>query len=1251
MINDLRKEIKNLIISEVVGPEKPNLIKDKDLFQENGEEIISINDSPLRRYGAGILFPKQSIYNDIDDEDYNDNPNSEEEIIDETVDKIETDNNKENEKSSLSNNIADNNDPIIYANALKPSVIALSFSIPKNTELLIININTAIYKKTEHTCKKCNSKGSNNGGIIFHKDEQRLDQCVDCSGIGLINIKKCSDCKEKGCKNCYYVGLTGDKCNNPDCKKCYYCNGEKEKYYRIPLNKSTNKEFEINFKIADLLNSKDRSIDKNIFQTDSNNGLNISLIDRSYNDDSLFLTCALMNNNCTQVKDGKQTTNDEICFFQTSLKVSCNDGFRPLKTNKNILSDEDQELNNLIYRDRKKYATGHGFSSNWDDQDIIKNIYTESVPSYIIKKFDAQQTKRFENLDLSFFKLSNEQTFDQSISELEKLSNEYKKWIDEMKNISKTLISTSNKETAAKNIDICKKTLKRMNDGISLLNTNNNAKAAFILMNQAMLNQHISSKRKINKWKYNENSKNWILSNKFNEIDTSTKDYLDNLKNDQTISINYTPSWFPFQLSFVLLNIKSIIDKDSKDREIVDCLWFPTGGGKTEAYLGLIAFTIFYRRLISKGSDSGVTSIMRYTLRLLTSQQFQRASSLICACEYLRNESKYSDVLGKDMISIGLWIGGSSSPNKRKYCLTNYNELNGAGRDRTKKDNHLVILKCPSCAAQMGVVSDTQAGKSAVKGYKEHKFRIFNNKKSRSKSVAYKCANKECYYADKVLPLTVCDEDIYDIKPTLIISTVDKFASLPWNEDNKAIDLFKENDISSAPDLIIQDELHLISGPLGSIMGSYESSIKYLFSTDNKFPKIIASTATITRASEQINNLWNHGINKKDFKKDYVNLFPPQCINYDDTFFGKEIEDENKGRMYLGLNTSGYSDPKTSQVRIMSAMLQAPKDLNCKDDEEIDQYWTSLVYFNSIRELGGVSTLVDADIKSQIRRLQSRKYPGISYKTDPTDPKKIYRKWFRTNYFNVRELAARQASNISDEIESLEDQFDSSKEKNRPVDICLSTNMISVGVDISRLNLMLMVGQPKTTSEYIQASSRVGRRDPGIVLTWYNSLRPRDKSHYEHFKDYHQTIYSKVEPTSVTCFSKPVRERTLHAQIFILSKILGHTNSSNIPDINIINKIKEIILNRLKEVNPHEIDETRIMIDQIIDRWKSANAAEWGKMGGYAINQTQSTITSLLFPYGKFAQNNEPTVFKTLTSMRNVDSECEGRVYQGGLFT
>ena len=125
------------------------------------------------------------------------------------------------------------------------------------------------------------------------------------------------------------------------------------------------------------------------------------------------------------------------------------------------------------------------------------------------------------------------------------------------------------------------------------------------------------------------------------------------------------PTWRPFQIAFFLLNIESIANENSKDRTLVDLLWFPTGGGKTEAYLGLIAFNLFFERL--NGLDTNRTSvIMRYTLRLLTAQQFERASKLICSMEVIREENL--NLLGETRFTIGIFVGGATSYNTKRGC-------------------------------------------------------------------------------------------------------------------------------------------------------------------------------------------------------------------------------------------------------------------------------------------------------------------------------------------------------------------------------------------------------------------------------------------------------------------------------------------------------------------------------------------------------------------------------------------------------
>ena len=1233
----LRDNVLDLVYREVVGPDPSS---DKDLNQENGEEIL-INYNPRSRYGAGILFPQNCTNQEIDiDEDNHDSSTSNEVNI--GFEFSQGEEKTKQKKSNYENVASDNNDPISNANSLKPSAMGFSCIVDNNLNQLEVEIKTAIYRKKEnHLCKKCNNMGSSIGGLYYDGDQKKLLQCVDCSGTGLINREKCTNCagigetEDKTCSKCYGSGEIGSYCNQK-CRKCNYCKGKKYVFYRLPLNSSINSDYSFNIDLAQEMNKN--HIYKNILKIPNepeNAGLTFSIRKRMakhIKKSQSFITCTLLNNNLSSISStGRISIKDEDCFFQTQISIKTIGQFYPLPYGKGIHNDDDKKQNELLYRNKPTYAIGHGFSVNWSEEQEVNQINTDAIPYYYMNKIDPQQSDRFSALDLSFYNMGSSDNFNSSLLSMDELCNRYEKWIDEMKTGSSAL-DTEYRETAYKNIDACLKSLNRMREGLEVIRNNNSARDAFILMNRSIYIQHINSKLELKKWIYNSNNNSWEIPEK----QSLEYNYDDPETYKQTC--DYIPSWYPFQLSFILLNIKSIVEKSSDDRDIVECLWFPTGGGKTEAYLGLIAFSIFFRRLESNGLNIGVTAVMRYTLRLLTSQQFSRASSLICACEYLRQTSEYSERLGEEKISIGLWIGGASTPNKLDGGKKNLNQLTDSYHRKITK-NELVVLKCPWCASQMGVVEDEKLKKSECIGYTEIRIKKVASRRQFN-TIGYVCNNPACFFTEKTnpLPLHVIDEAIYNTKPTLLISTVDKFAALPWNPSPNSISLFKETEVNSAPDLLIQDELHLISGPLGSIVGIYETSIKYLFSTTVEgkriFPKIIASTATVTRASDQINALYNLNYDKERYKSDYVGLFPHPCINYNDSFFGREIEDRDNARLYVGLNTSGYSDPKTSQTRLISAMLQAAKDLKVEKLIERDPYWTLLIYFNSIRELGGASTLIEQDVKAYLKILQSRKYPNIIYDKNYD--------LLRSDNFIKRELAARQATDISEELKKLEVKYSSKDSK--PIDICLATNMISVGVDISRLGIMMVVGQPKTTSEYIQATSRVGRSKPGIIFTWYNSSRPRDKSHYEQFASYHSRIYSMVEPTSVTAFSEPVRERALHAQIIILARFLGIDTPSRLPESSVLEEIKTIIMNRVRSVNREEVESTETMFNKIISKWNNMTATDWGGMSGYNRNPDNPEDQVLLFPFGKNAQAKDYKVFKTLTSMRHVDSECEGAI-------
>ena len=465
------------------------------------------------------------------------------------------------------------------------------------------------------------------------------------------------------------------------------------------------------------------------------------------------------------------------------------------------------------------------------------------------------------------------------------------------------------------------------------------------------------------------------------------------------------------------------------------------------------------------------------------------------------------------------------------------------------------------------------------------------------------------------------DEDIYKNPPTLLFATVDKFAMMTWKGEVSNLFALNHGNENLSPELIIQDELHLISGPLGTMVGLYETVIDAMCSEKGIKPKIIASTATIRRASEQVKGLYNRNVKQ----------FPPPGLSADDSFFVKDVPTTKEpGRLYVGVMPSGKTQT-TVEVRLMGGLLQRTSMLEGIDDEIKDKYWTLVTYFNSIRELGKCSTLVNDDIVDNMNTLAKR----------------VGRIQNLRRLFNQRELTSRlSATDINNTLKELDKEYiKKSDYYSYPIDVLLATNMISVGVDVDRLNCMVIVGQPKLTSEYIQASSRVGRKYPGIVFTLYNSSKTRDRSHYEQFYKYHQSFYKFVDPTSVTPFSEPARERALHA-IFIsmVRHLLGLQGEEMATDFDIettdIKKIKDIILDRAKNIsNTDEYDvedEITKEIEKIVTWWdEKAKALNGKEILQYS---KESAEHKLIIPYDKENESNEK---QTLQSMRNVDKQCK----------
>ncbi|MBU1777977.1 MAG: helicase C-terminal domain-containing protein [Gammaproteobacteria bacterium] len=949
------------------------------------------------------------------------------------------------------------------------------------------------------------------------------------------------------------------------------------------------------FSYDDLYSTHTEIINKEVLNSDKKEtGLYLHVVTRPYmTSKSLrMITVSLINKNISLSKN-----KDEECFFQVGIKISNKNSIKCYPKNLSMM-DEEQLALHLLYRHKESFAIGHGCAVNWNDteQDFTSAVWTEIIPSVEIKPILPTEIK---NTNLSMYSMAHGKDYE-IFETCQTVVDSYKIWIDEKYNeIKQFALDPKLEEQAEKNLKNARICVDRIQKGIELLKNSSDVMKAFKWMNQTMYMQHahysmsVSNKRE---WIYKDNMH--YLSDKYRE-----PDYIDNDR-----------SWRPFQLGFILMNLVSMNDPESEERDIVDLIWFPTGGGKTEAYLGLTSFTLFLRRL-KNPDNSGTTVLMRYTLRLLTTQQFQRASSMICACEIIRRE--YSESLGREKFSIGLWVGGDVSPNTEKHAKIELTELEKGNTT----SNKFVVTSCPWCGAEMGPVK--KGNRTTCKGY------LGKYRRGQEPTTRFICEDEDCAFTASKggLPLAVIDEHIYSEPPSLLFSTVDKLAQFTFKPEASSIFGIDRN--VTPPELIIQDELHLISGPLGSMVGHYEAIVDALCTElhPNKYKsKIVASTATISRANEQINALYA----RNGF------LFPPQIIKAGDSFFAEE-KTELDGRMYLGVMATAVNSHATSQIRTISALMQSVTMLDDVKSEYVDPYWTLVGYFNSIRELGHAATMISADIREFLNVLWSNR--GIFY-LKSLNNKHEYRR-FINRYL---ELTSRMhSSDIPISLQELFAEYNS-QEKNKAIDVCFATNMIQVGLDVSRLSLMTIIGQPKTTSEYIQASSRVGRElsKPGLVVTNFNPAKSRDRSHYEDFKNYHQSIYRYVEPTSVTPFSVPVRERALPALIVILVRYLypQYRNSPAIvPNDDAQERIKKIILDRVNIIEEDEYESTLKMIDDFFEDWEISPPPRYG---GYSLQEE----TPLVYPAGTEKLDDWlDRAIEVPSSMRSVDKTCEATMF------
>lgn len=905
---------------------------------------------------------------------------------------------------------------------------------------------------------------------------------------------------------------------------------------------------------------------------------------------------------------------NERSVFGASIKISSPHLLEYHRMNSYDSCDEEANTLRFLYRNVRDYGVGHLCSVDWELKNGIMSIWSEFLPK--VETPDVEPVPRDKNeeeigndgrvyakpylksstcLQFKWLSIFSNATDHEIIEGLLEFIENYNSWIDNLK--------TDDNLIARENKNKCKKDYIRIKNNINDFLSDRNKILSFRLMNAAMFMQL---------WHNTASNKAKIISDK-REL---TFDYYLEEADDTTIFTGMNAAWRPFQLAFILLNLDGIFQRENNSpwierNELVDLVWFPTGGGKTEAYLGIIALTIINRRLTQGRSGEGTAAIMRYTLRLLTTQQFQRALRLIMALEQIRLWKDNRFNLGDTEISIGLYVGSASLPNSN-------NELENETQNWQRTHGKVPLDLCPWCGSEI----------VPVKKDREQHFR---------------CKNINCTFGGKnVFPVRLCDEQIYCKPPTLLFGTVDKFAQLAHKVDNSDIKkdsrrIFGNTNDCFPPDLIIQDELHLLLGPLGSAVGLYECAIDQLCTRKDPNgniirPKIISSTATTRNTSLQIRALYDRN----------VSIFPKNGTDYDDSFFAfyKRYKNRNDSdwkyiakRKYLGVLPTGRTQ-MTTQIRLAAIMfvhraLFEIENYDMLTDKDFikaaDYYYTIISYFNSLKEVGKT----DAQFYQEFTKYTRRLYKRVLRYSHMNECLYAYNEHFRKSELTgrltgeeaVKELAIAQTRKWDpDKRIPFQDSEGKWHNAQLPADMILATNMISVGLDVSRFNTIIMNSMPRNIAEYIQASSRVAREVEGLVVTLHNPFNQRDVSHFEKFREFHEKLYYYVEPISITPFSPKSVERflPLYLAAIIRQKYEGYGNRRDACNINeefavqIKQELKEYFKIRGAKSAELPTAESAILtpemlvvisqqIDKIIDVWLNAAKIAGDKLVYYIL--------------------------------------------------
>ncbi|HYF66696.1 MAG TPA: helicase-related protein [Ohtaekwangia sp.] len=942
--------------------------------------------------------------------------------------------------------------------------------------------------------------------------------------------------------------------------------------------------------------------------------------------DSWYVKLILVNRMTIDIKEdeppqlNKKDEANEKSFFGVDLRVSeSKNGILMPYNPPNLLNiDEEDNFNKLLYRKFKDFGEGYNTSVTWgESQKNLKYVSTDFLPYQDTPKVDFRPSRVIEDqvvprfnseiLSIRSFSTLSDRTDTDILKVLDSFVEEYKIWIIE-KEVEMGGLSINGKDLLSKQLKGCQIDYERLKRNLSLLKSDKHAISAFRLMNTAMFMQ----------LHHSINTKRTVKNSEPPYVPTENGESF-----YRNVHLESDYQWRSFQLAFIILNIDAFVrptkskhqpmldlfeTKWPERNEIADLIWFPTGGGKTEAYLGIIALAILYRRFTKGDLGNGTTVLMRYTLRLLTLQQFQRATLLICALEVIRKDGftiPHNCKLGDEKITIGLFVGADSLPNRWKGQNSMYEELKSIKQQVANNDKIVTKLPythCPWCGGSLFVDNDL----NNVFPNREENYGIDDR-------LSIVCNTIGCTFhhkrptAAKAIPFVLFDEDIYKFPPTLLFGTVDKFAALAnkvstitneRNQDSRRIFGRGKNQKHFPPDLIIQDELHLLLGPLGSAVGLFEKAIDELCSYKGQdgitiWPKVITSTATTRNTDKQIFALFNRR----------SEIFPKQGIDSDDSFFSyyerksTNINEYESNRRYVGLLPIGKTQV-WMQLRVASICLvhrlKFLKSRLSKDDvfsestlyklyiETFNYYHTVLSYFNSLKEVGKTQSQLGHYLPGDVNLIRRN-----------TIPWSFFDHFIRANdSIDFSELTGRlSGEEVKTHLSKIEKNWNLTSFDNPP-EFVIATNMISVGIDVSRFNIMIINSMPRNTAEYIQASSRVARDKEGIVFTVHHPFRSRDISHYQRFKEFHEKFYGYVEPISVTPFANKALERYLG---MYLAVIIRHNDEFNLSNNTSATNITEPLAQKIKlqaMANMKRIKENASRLNEYLKTRKSGINAD-----------------------------------------------------------